>query len=156
MKPVRFDIEVLGHPMSLADWNRALAAPPSELPELDEDQKKAARSFGESPQEYARRELAGLYAEERMRARAQQLGEAVAHILAEQGHDYHLLGVIADTPKERWILTIKTPKGRANVALPRELGDDVVDWGFREKNEELRERVLYGLGLDKLEARPHR
>jgi len=30
------------------------------------------------------------------------------------------------------ILTIKTPKGRTNAAIPREFGDDVVDWGFRE------------------------
>jgi hypothetical protein len=155
VKAVTFDIEVSGHPMSIVDWSRALAAPRSELPELDDDQKKAARKFGDSLEEYARRELASRYGEERMRGRAGQLGEAVAEILEKQGHGYQLLAVIADMFKERWILTIETPQGRTNVAISRELGDDVMDWGFREKKEELKERVLYGLGHDKLEARPH-
>jgi len=151
-----FQIEVIGHPVSLADWERALAAPKSELPALDDDQKKEARKFGEPPEEYARRELAGRYGEERMRGRAGLLGEVVAKIREQQGRDYHLLAVIADMFKERWILTIKTPRGRTNVAVPRELGDDVVDWGFREQLEELKEKVLYGLGLDRVGARPQR
>jgi hypothetical protein len=81
-----------------------------------------------------------------MRARAGQLGEAVTEILENQGRDYQLLAVIADLFEERWILAIKTPKGTANVAVAREVGDEVVDWGFREKKEELKEKVLYGIG----------
>jgi hypothetical protein len=149
VKRIPFDIEILGRPVSVLDWQRALGASRAELPELDDDQKKAARKFGETPEEYARRELAGQYGEERMRNRAGRLGEAVTEILEKQGRHYQLLAVIADMFKERWILTIKTPKGRANVAVPREVGDEVLDWGFREQREELRERVLYGIGLDK-------
>jgi hypothetical protein len=124
----------------------------SELPKLTQEQKKAARKLGETPQQYARRELAELYAEERMRGRAERIGRAVAQILQEREHDYQLLGVVADTGKDRWILATKTPGGRANVAVSRELADEVVDWGFREKMEELKQRLLYGIGLDSIEA----
>lgn len=140
----------MGHPMSLADWNRALAAPKSELPTLDDGQKKAARKFGETLEEYARRELAGRYGQERVRHRAGLLGEVVASILKGVAPNYRLIKVIADMFKERWIFTVQAPKGLTNVAIERDLGDDVVDWSLREGTEEITGKLLYGLGLDKM------
>jgi hypothetical protein len=149
MKQLGFDVEILGRPMSLVDWKRALVAPKSELPPLDEEGKKRARFFGESLEEFARRELAGRYGEERMRHRAGLLGEAAAKILEGFSRDYRLLAVIADMFKARWIFAIGTPQGPANVAIPRDLGDDIVDWSLREGTEELKSKLLYGLGLDR-------
>jgi hypothetical protein len=148
-----FEIEILGHPMSLDDWNRALAAPRSELPPIDDAGKKRAHFFGESYEAYARRELAGRLGEERMRHRAGLLGEVAGKILEGFSPAYSLVAVIADMVKERWIFTIKTPKGEANVAIPRDLGDDIVDWSLREEIEELRSKFLYGLGLDRVTAK---
>ena len=156
MKSPQFEVVVQGSRISPEDLMRAMRASVSELPKLTEEQKKNARRFGETPQEYARRELAELYAKERMRGRAEQIGQAAAQILQERGHDYQLRGVVADMANDRWVLTVKTPGGRANVAVPRELADEVVDWGFREKMEELKQRVLYGIGVDKPEPNPRR
>lgn len=156
MKRACFQVEILGHPISLADWTRALAAPKSELPKLDAYQTREARKFGEAAEEYARRELAGQYGEERMRDRAERLGQAVERVLKGLGPHYELLAIIADMFKDRWILIIKTPEGQTNVAVPRELGDDVVDWDLREKRDELREKLRYGLGLDDVAASARR
>jgi hypothetical protein len=152
----QFEVVIQGSRISPGDLLRAMSARASDLPKHTEEQKRAARRLGGGLLEYARRELAELYAKERMRGRAQRIGRAAAQILQERGHDYRLLGVVADMAKDRWILTIKTPGGKANVAVPRELADEVVDWGFREKMEELKQRVLYGIGLESIEARPHK
>jgi len=152
MESLQFQVVVQGSSISPEDWLRAMRAPKSELPELTEEQKNAARGFKISMEEYARGELARLYGKERMSQRGRQLGEKVSQILETLGPAYQLVGVTSQMTKLRWVLTVQTPAGEANVFVARELADDVLDWGSREKVEELRSRLVYGLGRE--EAAP--
>jgi hypothetical protein len=154
MEAPQFQVVVQGSSISPEDWLRAMRAPASELPKLSGEQKKVARGFNTSGEEYARSELARLYGKERMAQRGRQLGEVVGQILESLGSGYRLLGVTSQMTKLRWVLTVQTPSGEANVFVARDLADDVLDWGPREKVEELRSRLLYGLGPEEVTARP--
>ena len=153
MKNPRFQIVVSDYSSSVDEWKRALGAPRSELPKLNEQQKEVARKFGISDEEYARGLLAGLYGEERMRQRGQHLGEVVEEILGGLGEDYRLAAVTAQMFEGRWILRIQTPAKIVNVAVPRELADDVLDSGAIEEIDKLKAQVLSAVGRNELIAR---
>ena len=146
MEASDFQVVIEGSSISPADWVRASAARGTELPELTAEQKKVARGFKISEEEYARGELARLYGQERMRARAGRLGGIVEQMLGVLGSEYRLLTVTSETGKVRWVLTIQTTEGTANIFVPRSVVDDVLDWGAREVMEDLRSRLMYGLG----------
>ena len=154
MKSARFEIRVSDYSSSVEDWRRAQQAAHSELPELTAEQKDMAKKFKISEEEYARGVLAGNYGRERNVARARRLGDMVQHILDELDGGGRVVAVGYDLDRPRWIIGIQTHEGHHNVAVPRELADDVVDWGLREKIEELRSRVAYGVGGDKAAGRP--
>ena len=133
-----FEVFVSGLSTTVEEWRRALNAPNSELPPLNAEQKEAAQRFGISEEEYARGYLAGLYGQDRMVARGAELGRAVEAILAGLGADYQLRAVIAEMTKGRWVVRIQTPQQIVNVAVPRELADDVIDSNTVQDQERLR------------------
>ena len=153
MKGTSFEVRVPDYSSSVEEYHRALLAPRSELPKLSEEEREIARKFKISEDEYARGVLAGLYGRERKMARARRLGGAIQDILKRLGDDERVICVASDVDRLRWMVTIQTRGGARNVAVPFELANDVIDWNLREKIDELRSRVAYGLGRDKLPDR---
>ncbi len=154
MRNRRFKIFVSDYRCTIEDWERAQAAPKSELPKLTGEDKEIARRFKIAQEEYARGELAGLFGQERMKAKARSLGEEVQKILERIGNGHRVVAVVSQMLKGRWILAIQTPKRRTNIVVPRELADDVVDWGLREEVEKLKGRILYALRCEELSVKP--
>lgn len=152
-KQQKFEVFVSDYSSSVEEWKRAMAAPRSELPPLSEQQREVARKFGVSDEEYARGVLAGLYGEERMRCRGERLGELVESILQGLGAPYRLAAIKAEMFNGRWVCRIETPERIANVAVPRELADDVLDSGATEEIDMLKNCLLAGLGRNELIAR---
>ena len=154
MKEASFEVRVPEYASSVEEYHRAQLAPRSELPKLNEEEKEIARKFKISEEEYARGVLAGLYGQERKRARARRLGEAVQGLLEGLGDGDRVISVLSDMDRSRWVVAIQTREGVRNVAIPLELADDVIDWSLREKIDELRSRLAYGLGRDELPGKP--
>jgi len=148
MKSPNFKVLVSDFTSSVDEWRHAQQVPKSQLPKLNDEQREVARKFKISEEEYARGVLAGLLGQKRQEARAQNLGEVIQRMLEGSTRHERVIAVIADMFKGRWIVQIQTPKAAINVAVPRELADDVLDWGLREQMEELRARLLYALGRD--------
>ena len=123
-----------------------MAAPKSELPKLEKSQREIARKFGVSEEEYARGVLAGKYGEGRIRERGIELGKRIKSILEGVGSDYRLATVCSEMFNERWLVRIVSPKKVANIAVPRDLADDVLDSGAKGELEKLRTLVLSEIG----------
>ena len=145
-----FEVVISGVTVSPDAWKRALEAPAGELPKLTEDQEEAARRFKIGNEEYARGVLAGIYGEAVQRQRGERLGKVVTRLLAKLGADYHLLAVLREGVKFRWLLQLETPDGLRNIQLPLDLADDVIDSELREVIEELRQKILFGLSKSQL------
>ena len=141
-----FEVFVSGSTNSAEEWKRALEAPKEELPKLDSEQKEAAKRFGISAEEYARGVLAGRYGEDSQRELGRKLGRYVEQILAAGNGKYRLAAVRGEVMKSRWVLQIETPQGVRNLAVPLELADDLVDSDLPELLEELKSKVLAGVG----------
>ena len=125
-----FDVVVSGIAGSNAEeWRRALRAPLSELPELSPEQEGVARRFGIAPQEYARSYLALEYARQRMVERGKRLGAIIASMSSGIAAGYRIRALVLEATKGRWVVQIETQRGMANIAIPRELADDVLDSG---------------------------
>ena len=146
MPEPEFNIFISGTTSSTDDWKRALEAPMSELPPLSEEQKDFARRFKVSDEEYARGVLAGKYGESAQRERALKLGDAVVQVLSGLGPQYRLLAVIREAVNFRWVLRIETPIGIRNVQVALDLADDVIDSGVFEVLEQLKQKVVAGVG----------
>jgi len=142
----KFEVFVSGFSSTVEEWRRALKAPASELPRLNQEQRDVAKKFGISEQEYARGYLAGLYGQERLRQRGTELGKAVEGILAGLAPGHRLSAMVAEITKLRWVARIHTPEKPVNVAIPRELADDIVDSNTIQDQEKLKVLVLTSLG----------
>ena len=149
-KNQKFEVFVSDYSSSVDEWKQAMAAPVSELPKLNDQQKEVAKKFGVSEEEYGRGVLSGQLGEVRMRRRGQGLGEVVQGLLDGLGPGYRLIAVKAEMFNGRWLIRIETPDKVANIALPRELADDVLDSGTMEEMEKLKVRLLAGLGRNEL------
>jgi hypothetical protein len=147
MEHVSFQVVVSDYTCSLDEWRQAQEAAKSELPELNEAQREVARKFGIGEEEYARSVLAGQYGVRRMAARSRKLGEEVEGVLRELSPKYRVVMVVAEMFRGRWIVRLKSPDKEVGMAIPRELGDDLIDSHLREAAEQLRAKVLYSLGL---------
>jgi predicted secreted protein len=77
-----FQVVVRSSWISPEDLAQASTVAESELPKLMAEQRRLARQFKISEEEYARAERARRYAEERIRARGQQLGEIVGRTMS--------------------------------------------------------------------------
>ena len=142
-----YEVFVSGLNTTVEEWRRALKAPNSELPALNAEQKEAARRFGISEEEYARSYLAGLYGQDRMIDRGFELGKAVEGILSDVEPGYQLKAVIAEMMKERWVVRIQTPQQIVNVAVPRDLADDIIDSDTVQDREKLRVLLMSSFEL---------
>jgi len=134
-----FEVVVIGHSTSLEDWKRSLNAPATEVPELNAEEKAFARKFGIADEEYARSRLSLEYGQKRTQRRGLEFGKTVEEILRGLEGNYELKAVILESMKERWVLRIQTPKKIINVAVDRELADDIVDSNTIQDLERLRE-----------------
>jgi hypothetical protein len=149
-----FEIVVSDYTSSVEEYRRAQQAPRSDLPPLSDDQRAAARGFKISEEEYRRGVLAGIYGRKRQQARGRRLGEEVRKILSDLGSDDRVVRVAYEMDRLRWVVSIEASGRILDVAVPRELADDVLDRALREQTEELRARVARGLGRTVAVAKP--
>ncbi|MBI4480240.1 MAG: hypothetical protein HY651_09480 [Acidobacteria bacterium] len=78
-------INIINIPSSGADWKRALDQPLSELPVLSKEQKRNAKDFGISEEEYARSVLSRQYTEARYRQYAEHFGTLLVETAKSHG-----------------------------------------------------------------------
>jgi hypothetical protein len=135
------------------DWKRAMSAPDAELPKLSKEQADIAKRMQIPEKEYARGVLVGAYAQERNKARGEQLGERIDEVLGGLGSAYTLSAIIREATEFRWVARILTPEGVKNAAIPLDLADDVIDSSSAELLEKLRRLVLGAIGREDLLAR---
>jgi hypothetical protein len=147
METPHFKVEVSDYSVSVDEWRRAQNAPRDELPALSDVQREVANKFGISEEEYARSVLAGRYGARRLRTRARKLGEQIAKILIELSSGCRVVRVVADMARERWVILIQTPTRQVGMSVPREVGDDFLDFETTEATNELKARLRLSLGL---------
>ena len=147
MSESSFEVFVPDYTSSVDEYRRAQSAPKAELPELTDDQKAVARGFKISEEEYARGVLAGIYGHKRQVDRGRRLGEKVQTILAELGTPDRVARVTYQIDRLRWLVSIRTADRIVDVAVPRELADDILDSALRKQAEEFRLHVATSLGI---------
>ncbi len=147
MQNTAFQIIVPEYSASVEEWRRAQAVPPSDLPALTDEQKAVARKFNITDEEYARNVLAGAFGRERVRQRAQQLGEAVQAMLEQLGAGGRVISISRDVDRLGWIVKVETPREDVSVFVSQELADDLLDGGGQVERQRLRARVVASLGL---------
>lgn len=145
-----FEVYVSGSSTNVEEWKRAMAAQPSELPALNEQQKDVARRFGVTEEEYRRSLLAGLYGEKRLWERGRDLGLLVQDVLKGLGPGYQVAAVKSEMIECRWIVRIEASGKIVDLNFSRELVDDALDSHASEEVEKVRRRVLEGLGKAEL------
>ena len=153
MRDSQFQIVLPGYSTSADEWKRALAAPSSDLPPLNNEQKEVARKFKITEEEYARNVLAGSYGQQRMLQRAQDLGEAVQKVLEGLGTGYRVNAVVREIDLNGWIVKVETPRRDVNVFVSQELADDLLDSGSDKEQARLRVRVTSSLEQGELTAK---
>ncbi|MGA2001485.1 MAG: hypothetical protein ABSG52_15970 [Terriglobales bacterium] len=140
----QFEIHIRSNSSSPEAWRRAMEAPASELQPLTEEQKEIVRRFGITDEEYARGELAVIFGQERLRRRGEELGSLVQDLLRRLSDRYVLESVLYEGANLRWIVRIGSPKGVRNIAVSRELADDVLDSRLTESMQQLKQRIQDG------------
>ena len=146
MAAPHFNVFVSGVTSSVEDWQKAMSAPKTELPKLNEEQREVARKMEISEEEYARGVLVGQYGEKTQLERGQALGKRIEEILEGLGGTYHLDALIREGVKFRWVARVATPREPRNVAIGMELADDIVDSGVVQDLERLKTIMLEALG----------
>lgn len=148
MRNSDFEIIVTDHGTSVEEWDRAQKAPRSKLPKLSAEQRDTAKKFGISEEDYARSVLAGLYGDERMKSRARRLGQVVQRVVGMLGRGpYRVKAVVAEMFKDRWVVSLRGDDTQVNVAIPRELADDVLDSYTTDDVAELKRKLVASLPL---------
>jgi hypothetical protein len=147
MEAPSFEVAVSDYTVSVDEWRRAQSAPKEGLPELTEAQREVANKLGISEEQYARSVLAVRFGIQRLRNRATKLGEEVQKILAGVSAESRVSRVVADLARERWVIVIQTPNRQAGVVLPRDLGDDFLDFSTSDSVEVLNAKIRTSLGL---------
>lgn len=144
-----FTLVIRGTTTSVGDWEKAMAAPRGDLPELTPEQRAFVKKFGISEEEYARGVLAGQYGEERLRERTAALGRKIQEILDRRAPGSKLETIVTELVDLRWRLEIETKDHRkVGAFVPRALGDDVIDSGAADVVRDLENRLLATLGTD--------
>jgi len=146
MAAPHFNVFVSGVTSSVEDWQKAMNAPKTELPKLNEEQREVARKMGISEEEYARGVLVGQYGEKTQLERGRTLGKRIEEILEGLGDPYRLEALIREGVKFRWVARIDTPRESRSVAIPMDLADDIIDSGVVQDLERLRVIILEALG----------
>ncbi len=136
-----FEVQVRSNSSTAEEWKRAMEAPLSELPPLDEEQKEMAKRFGIAEEEYARGELARIYGQQGLKERGARLGSIVQRIVSSRDTSYRVTAVLYEGLKSRWIVQVEAPSGMRSVSIPRELADDVIDYELSESLQQLKQRL---------------
>src|SRR5208337_4686637 len=129
MAAPHFNVFVSGVTSSVEDWQKAMNAPKTELPKLNQEQREVARKMGISEEEYARGVLVGQYGEKTQLERGRALGKRIEEILEGLGDPYRLEALIREGVKFRWVARIETPGEPKSVAIAMDLADDIIDSG---------------------------
>ena len=145
-KDKSFEVFVSDYSSSIDEWRAAQAMPKSKLPPLSEEQRHVARKMGIPEEDYRRNVFAGELGEKRLRNRGEDLGLVVEKLLSKLGAGYRLDAVKGEMINSRWLCRVETPEGIVNVAISRELVDDVLDSGATEEREKLKRHILAELG----------
>jgi len=146
MAAPHFNVFVSGVTSSVEDWQKAMNAPKTELPKLNQEQREVARKMGISEEEYARGVLVGQYGESRQRERGHALGQRIEELLEGLGKPYKLEALIREGGKFRWVARIDTPREPKNIAIEMELANDIIDSATVQDLERLRLVILEALG----------
>jgi len=145
----KFGVFVTGpHGESEEDRSQARRATADELKQmapLSPGAKDAARVLKMADEDMQRFILASKLAKERLEKRTAKFGSAIESIIGGLGPDYTLDAVFADLGKVRWIARLRTPKGVMSVAIPWDLGEDVVDWDLIQAKEQVKVLLLTNL-----------
>jgi len=141
----KFEVFISGGSTSVDEYRQAMAAPKSELPELNDDQKFVAKKLGLSEEEYRRGVLADHLGHSRMLVRGENLGQVVQSILDGNGGGYHVDAIKAEMVNGRWLVRISGNNRDIVVSIPRELADDALDSGAGPNDVRLRSCVLGSL-----------
>lgn len=147
----QFEVIVTSGWLSPDAWDRAQRAPVSELPTLDPAEKEYVRRLGTSEEDHARDMLARHLGREWTEQRGRELGLVIQRLVGSQ-HD--LRAVIAERNKDRWIARFVSGERPVNIAIPRELVDEVLDSETVQGREQL-ENLLYPY-LEKYGAKTNR
>jgi hypothetical protein len=145
-----FKVYISGCSSSEDEWGRALSAPVAELPTLSVEEQDTAKRYGGSGEEYRRSKLASMYTQQRLESKAKVVGEQAQGILSGLPGDYRLVAVSWEGSKSRWVLRIEAANKIANVPVPAELADDIVDARSEQDVERLKNLVLFGVGRQEL------
>jgi hypothetical protein len=138
-------ISISGSTSSADDWARAMAAPDSDLPKLNDEQRLVAGKFGIAESEYARGILVHEIGERRQIERGEELGRRVAQLLEGLRPDYRLTALLRKGVDGVWLARIEGHGRVSIISIPMEIADDVVDSGDVEVLEKLRDCLLRGL-----------
>jgi len=123
-----FEVVVTGPIKSSAEgYRRAQEVPASELPQLAPSEKDFAQRFGGSEETWRRSRLANRYGLEWMRQRGIEFGRIAQKLLESIGPGYQARALRVEGFKERWVLRVDTPDGTANVAVPANVAEDILD-----------------------------
>lgn len=151
-----FQITTRGIPARADEWLLTQNTPESELPQLNDDDKRHARNRRWTDEMYARHLLLRSYAKQREKTEAEQIGEVIQTLFRELNGEYKLNAIVKRGFEPGWRVLIESRangKGRKfyDVSLPTE--DFSGEPGKRILNgsspEEIRSFLLAELGLDK-------
>lgn len=87
-----------------------------------------------------------LYKSWRLDARERSLAEAIRKVFAEVNSGYELVALLRNSDAQSWNVEVKTPEGKARVALPMPLVNEVLDAGTTSELARLRNMLWFGLG----------
>jgi hypothetical protein len=145
------EVYISGATSTEDEWRLALVAPVDQLPSLSAEELEAAKRYGGSGEEFRRSKLANAQAVERLKSKGRKLRVRVREILARWASDCELKDVLWQGAKSRWMLRIREADNRtANVPIPAELADDVVDPSCDQDVERLKNLLLFGVGRQEL------
>jgi|SRR2546422_3622893 len=144
----KFEIQIPGYHSSVDDSKRAYTIPAAELPPITEEEHEVAKKLEISDEAYRRGKLAGVFGQQRLQAKAVNLGSHVEAMLSELGKGYRLLAVHWEESKLRWVLRIGAGEKVVTVSVPVELADDVIDSGALQDVNRLKNLVLFGVGRE--------
>ena len=122
----QFEIHVQSNSSTADEWQRAMEAPASDLPSLDDEQKEIAKRFGITEEEYARGELARIYGQQGLKARGARFGDVVQRVLSLLNPEYRVAAVFYEGGKQRWSVRFETPHGVRSVGVASEVADEII------------------------------
>lgn len=149
----QFDVFVSGGSTSVDDYQRAMAASKSELPELTAQQKTVAKKLGLPEEEYRRGVLAEQFGESRIIEQGRKLGDIIQGLLDEKGSGYRVESIQAEMVKFRWLVTVADADRVVVAEISRNVAADALDSRSSGSIALLKKSLFTSLGGDQALAR---